>query len=153
MAKLSAGLLMCRRSEAGIEVLLVHPGGPLWANKDLGAWSIPKGEYDSDEDPLDAARREFLEETGFEASGPFIPLTEVTLKGGKRVIAWAFEADCDPSLVRSNTFSLEWPPKSGVWREFPEVDRAAWFTLDEARERLNPRQVAFLDELARRIEG
>jgi predicted NUDIX family NTP pyrophosphohydrolase len=147
MAKKSAGLIMYRRSEHTLEVLLTHPGGPLWAKKDLGAWSIPKGEYEPDEDPLQAALREFQEETGLEPSGSFIALTPVRQKGGKMVSAWAFEGTCEPGVLRSNTFTMEWPPRSGKMAEFPEVDRAAWFPVEEAREKILPSQIPFLDEL------
>lgn len=150
MAKLSAGIVLYRRCIGGLELLLVHPGGPFWKNKDDGAWSIPKGEYEPGEDPLSAARREFEEETGMPPpGGQFIPLGEVIQKSGKVVTAWALEGDCDAEAIRSNGFSLEWPPKSGKMQEFPEVDRAAWFSLDEARKKLNPSQCAFLDRLAR----
>jgi predicted NUDIX family NTP pyrophosphohydrolase len=138
---------MFRRRGTGLEVLLVHPGGPFYARKDLGAWSVPKGEYTEDEDPLAAARREFEEETGFAAAGEFFPLHEIRQAGGKIVKAWAVEGDCDASLARSNTFSMEWPPKSGKMREFPEVDRAEWFPLDIARAKLLSAQVGFLDQL------
>jgi predicted NUDIX family NTP pyrophosphohydrolase len=147
MVKLSAGLLMFRRRATGLEVLLVHPGGPFYVRKDLGAWSVPKGEYAEDEDPLAAALREFEEETGFAAAGEFFPLKAVRQAGGKIVKAWAVEGDCDASLARSNTFSMEWPPKSGKMREFPEVDRAEWFPIDVARTKLLAAQVGFLDQL------
>ena len=151
MAATSAGLLMYRRRAGGWEVLLVHPGGPFWARKDLGAWSIPKGEYSGSEDALAIARREFDEELGFAAQGEFLPLVPVKQAGGKTVTAWAFEGDCDPASVRSNTFTMEWPPRSGRQQAFPEVDRAAWFTLDEARERINKGQRPLLDELEKRL--
>ena len=140
---------MFRTLNGQIEVLLVHPGGPFWKNKDIGAWSIPKGEFADDEEPLDAARREFEEETGFKPGGLYLALQSIKLKSGKRVLAWAFEGDCDASQVRSNTFKLEWPPKSGEWRDFPEVDRAAWFSIQEARLKIHPEQVAFLEQLIR----
>ena len=146
--KTSAGILMYRRTkDSSIEVFLIHPGGPFWARKDLGAWSIPKGEYGEDEDPLDAARREFREETGFDADGEFIPLEPVKQKGGKVVSAWAVEGSIDPAAIKSSTFSIEWPPKSGRQAEFPEVDRAEWFSPDEARLKLNLAQAAFVDSL------
>jgi predicted NUDIX family NTP pyrophosphohydrolase len=148
MAVKSAGLLMFRRRGRSLEVLLVHPGGPFWAKKDLGSWSIPKGEYDPGEDPLDAARREFQEETGHVASGDFIELGPARQKGGKTVTAWAFEGDMDPVSLRSNTFTMEWPPRSGRKQEFPEVDRAAWFGIEAARSRIVKGQVRLLDELA-----
>jgi predicted NUDIX family NTP pyrophosphohydrolase len=144
----SAGLLMYRRSGGELQVLLVHPGGPFWAKKDLGAWTIPKGEYGDDEEPLAAAIREFQEETGLVAAGPFLPLTPIKQRGGKIVDAWACEGDGDPGALKSNTFSLEWPRGSGRRREFPEVDRAAWFSVDDARQRILPAQAGFLDELA-----
>jgi predicted NUDIX family NTP pyrophosphohydrolase len=146
-ARRSAGLLLYRRPAGRLEVLLVHPGGPFWQKKDLGAWSIPKGELADGEDALAAARREFREETGREVAGPFVPLTPVKQPGGKIVHAWAVEGDFDPRALTSNTFSLEWPPRSGRHREFPEVDRAAWFDLDEAKRRINRGQAPLLDEL------
>ncbi len=149
MAKRSAGLLLYRRNN-GLEVFLVHPGGPFWAKKDDGAWTIPKGEYTGSEDPLAAARRELREETGFSVDGDFVPLGEVKQAGGKIVTAWAIEADCDASRIHSNTFPLEWPPKSGKIREFPEVDRAAWFHLADARTKILQSQTPFLDRLADR---
>ena len=130
----------------------MHPGGPYWARKDEGAWSVPKGEYDEREDALQVARRELEEETGLRPEGPFVALGPVTQRGGKVVVAWGVEADFDPSQLRSNTFSMEWPPGSGRLREFPEVDRAAWVTLDEARVKLNAAQVPLLEELARMLE-
>jgi predicted NUDIX family NTP pyrophosphohydrolase len=148
MAKTSAGLLMYRRRGRTLEVLLVHPGGPFWAKKDLGAWSIPKGEIDPGEDPLAAARRELAEETGFSTEGVFQPLGPITQAGGKVVHAFALEGDADPAGLRSNTFSIEWPPRSGRLQSFPEVDRAAWLPLDLARQKINPAQVALLDQLA-----
>lgn len=148
MPRHSAGLLMYRRSGGHVEVLLVHPGGPFWANKDLGAWTIPKGEYGDDEEPLSAAIREFQEETGLVASGPFMPLTPIRQRGGKIVDAWAFEGDGDPGALKSNSFSLEWPRGSGHMREFPEVDRAGWFSIDDAKQKILAAQAGFLDELA-----
>jgi predicted NUDIX family NTP pyrophosphohydrolase len=151
MPKRSAGLLMYRYRNCAVEVLLVHPGGPFWAKKDLGAWSIPKGEYAEGEDPLEAAGREFEEETGFAAGGNLIELGEVKQSGGKTVIAWAFEGDCDPGELRSNTFSMEWPPRSGRRIEAPEVDRAAWYGVEDAKARLLTGQRAFVDRLLERI--
>ena len=147
MPKRSAGLLMYRGSGAKLAVLLVHLGGPFWAGKDLGAWSIPKGEHAPAEDPLAAALREFQEETGARPRGEFQPLGDVVQAGGKRVSAWAVEGDFDPAALVSNTFETEWPPRSGRKRSFPEVDRAAWFAPDEAREKINAGQRAFIDRL------
>ncbi|HEY3115480.1 MAG TPA: NUDIX domain-containing protein [Chloroflexota bacterium] len=147
MAKQSAGLLLYRVCEGEIEVFLVHPGGPFWAKKDLGAWSIPKGEFDDHEDGRDAARREFEEETGFTVPGELMELGARRQAGGKVVHAWTVQGDCDPTGLISNTFPLEWPPKSGRIQQFPEVDRAGWFDLDSARTKLNPGQVGFLDDL------
>ncbi|HEV2393332.1 MAG TPA: NUDIX domain-containing protein [Verrucomicrobiae bacterium] len=151
MSKESSALLMYRRGSA--EFLLVHPGGPFWKNKDAGAWTIPKGELKPGEEPLLAAQREFEEELGFKPHGPFIPLSPIKQKAGKLVRAWAFEGDFDTTRLQSNTFSMEWPPRSGHQQEFPEVDRAAFFHLNEAKEKINPAQVAFLIELSQRLEG
>lgn len=140
-----------RRGEV-IEVFLVHPGGPFWAKKDDGSWSLPKGEYEPDEDPLHAARREFREETGFSAEGHFYALAAVKVGKGKIVEAWYFEGDADPNALRSNTFSLEWPPRSGNIQDFPEVDRGAWFELPEARAKVVKGQLPFLDELEQRLQ-
>jgi predicted NUDIX family NTP pyrophosphohydrolase len=142
---------MYRRRAGRLDVLLVHPGGPFWATKDQGAWSIPKGEYTSEEDPLEAARREFREETGFAVEGEFKPLKPVKQPGGKVVSAWAFEGDCDPAAIRSNTVSIEWPPRSGRQQEFPEIDRAAWFSVEEARGKILKGQVDLLEELCRLV--
>jgi predicted NUDIX family NTP pyrophosphohydrolase len=152
MRKRSAGLLLFRDRAGALEVLLVHPGGPFWARKDAGAWSIPKGEFGDDEAPLAAAQREFAEETGATVDGDFIALTPVRQWSGKIVHAWAVRADFDPARLRSNTFTMEWPPKSGQLREFPEVDRAAWFTLDEARAKIQPGQLPLLDRLAELLQ-
>jgi predicted NUDIX family NTP pyrophosphohydrolase len=133
MAKRSAGLLMFRRKAKEVEVFLVHPGGPFWAGKDAGAWTIPKGEYADDEEPLAAARREFREETGFEAAGEFLELGTIRQTSGKLVSAWAFEGDCDPEKLTSNFCSIEWPPRSGKMLEIPEVDRGAWFSISAAK--------------------
>ena len=147
--KKSAGLLMYRRTEGGsLEVLLAHPGGPFWRGKDEGAWTIPKGEYDENEDPLAAAMREFGEETGFAVSPPLLPLGAIVQKSGKRITAWAFAGDCDPAQLRSNTFEIEWPPRSGRMRSFPEIDRVEWLSLDAARRKINPAQCALLERLA-----
>jgi predicted NUDIX family NTP pyrophosphohydrolase len=151
MPKHSAGLLMYRRSGGHLEVLLVHPGGPFWTKKDTGAWSIPKGEHDEGEEAFAAAAREFQEETGLVAHGPFLPLAQVKQQRGKIVQAWAFAGDCQPESLKSSTFSLEWPPRSGRRQEFPEVDRAGWFSLDEARRKIVPGQAPLLDELAAKV--
>jgi predicted NUDIX family NTP pyrophosphohydrolase len=153
MARRSAGILLHRPGAAGPEVLLVHPGGPFWAKKDAGAWSIPKGEYDDAEDPLACARREFAEELGSpppDGTEP-VALGEVRQKGGKVVVAWAIEGDIDADAIESNTFTMEWPPRSGAMRAFPEVDRAGWFALDAAREKILPAQAPLLDRLAERL--
>src|SRR5690348_5544342 len=150
MPKQSAGLLMYRRSSGRPEVFLVHPGGPFWAKKDLGAWTIPKGEYEAGEDPLAAAQREFQEETSFTPTSPFLPLGTVRQASGKTVIAWAFEGDCDPAQLVSNTCMIEWPPRSARHMEIPEVDRGAWFSLDEARVRIRKEQIAYLSLLEER---
>jgi predicted NUDIX family NTP pyrophosphohydrolase len=150
----SAGILLHRAGIGGREVLLVHPGGPFWARKDVGAWSIPKGELDGDEDPRTCARREFAEETGAVLpEGALDELGAVKLKSGKVVVAFAAEGDLDPETLVSNTFELEWPPRSGRVQTFPEVDRAGWFDLATAREKLNPAQAAFVDRLEERLAG
>jgi predicted NUDIX family NTP pyrophosphohydrolase len=144
----SAGILLFRGAGASLEVLVVHPGGPFWRRRDAGAWSIPKGEYGPDEAPLDAARREFTEELGAPVpDGEPIDLGEVRLKSGKRIQAWGLAGDLDAEMVTSNTYTVEWPPRSGQRQEFPEVDRAAWFSPDAAREKLNPAQAALVDRL------
>lgn len=147
MAKTSAGLLMYRFRHKTLEVFLVHPGGPLWKNKNEGAWSIPKGEYTANEDPFAVAKREFKEETGYEADGDFIPLEPVKQPGGKRVTAWAFEGDCDAGRIKSNTFSIEWPPGSGMHTEFPEVDKAGWFSINKAKVKLLEGQLGLVEQL------
>ena len=147
----SAGLLLYRIREAAIEVLLVHPGGPYWKNKDEGAWSIPKGEFLPEEDPLAAARREFFEETGVAIEGELRALKPLRQPGGKIVHAWAVEADLDPATVVSNTFEIEWPPRSGRLQSFPEIDRGAWFSLPEARRKILRGQVPLLEELAQML--
>lgn len=149
MPKQSAGILLYRTSDRGLEVLLVHPGGPFFRNKDLGVWSIPKGEFTEGEEPTVVAVRELEEETGYRLEAPLIPITPIKQKGGKIVFAWAAEGDLDAEAITSNTFTLEWPPRSGRMREFPEVDRAAWLTVDEAREKINQAQIAFIEELKR----
>ena len=143
---------MYRLRDSTLEVFLVHPGGPYWAKKDLGAWSIPKGEFEEGEDRLDAAQREFQEETGFPSGGNFIALTPIKQTGGKLVYGWAVRGDCDAKAIRSNTFSMEWPPRSGKRREFPEVDRAEWFTMEVAKEKILKGQVGFLEELRQILE-
>jgi predicted NUDIX family NTP pyrophosphohydrolase len=153
MPRLSAGLLMYRIEDGRIEVLLAHPGGPFFRNKDEGAWSIPKGEHDGEEDLLVTARREFEEETGVKPTGTFVPLKPIKQKGGKIVHAWAFEGDCNPADIRSNTFTMEWPPKSGRQQEFPEIDRAEFFDLATARKKIKAGQEGLLDELERLIDA
>lgn len=149
----SAGILLFKKRARELYFFLVHPGGPFWKNKDEGAWSIPKGEYDESEDPLAAARREFKEETGIEVKGDFIELHPVKQKSGKTVFTWAAEMDIDPSRLISNTFPLEWPPKSGKYIEVPEVDRGGWFTIDEARSKINPGQLPIVEELYQKLNG
>lgn len=151
MPKKSAGILLYREHAGRIQVLLVHPGGPFWAKKDEGAWSIPKGEFADNEEPLQAARRELAEETDLALDGEMIPLEPVRQPGGKLVYAWAKKQDWDPARLQSNTFSLEWPPGSGRQQEFPEVDRAAWFTLTEARRRILKGQALLLDQLREKL--
>jgi predicted NUDIX family NTP pyrophosphohydrolase len=148
VARRSAGILLYRRTGSEPEFLLVHPGGPFWARRDDGAWSLPKGEYEDGDDPVESARREFEEETGtaLEAT-ELIELGSVRQKSGKLVVAWAAEGDLDVQAIHSNSFEMEWPPRSGRTQSFPEIDRAEWFELDEAREKLNPAQVEFLDRL------
>jgi len=153
MAKKSAGLLLYRWRRGVPEVLLVHPGGPSWAKKDEGSWSIPKGEYEPGEDPLEVAKREFQEETGYQATGEFIPLTPRKQPSGKVITAWAFEGDCDASAVKSNTFSMEWPPRSGKQKEFPEIDRAGWFTIQMGKGKILKGQAGFSEELEQILAG
>lgn len=150
--KNSAGLLLYRH-RGELEVFLVHPGGPFWAKKDAGAWTIPKGEIADGEEPLEAAKREFLEETSFDINGKFRRLDPIKQAGGKIVQAWAIEMDCDPALLQSNRFAIEWPPKSGKTREFPEVDRAGWFTVSEARTKILAGQVGLIDQLVSLLQG
>lgn len=152
MPKRSAGILLFRRNTR-LEVFLVHPGGPFWAGKDSGAWTIPKGEVSGDEEARDAARREFREETGWVAEGELRPLGEVKQSGGKMVMAWAAEGDGDPATLHSNTCLIEWPPRSGKKLEIPEVDRGAWFEIDEARRRILKGQLPFLDRLEKLLPG
>ncbi|MBI2480281.1 MAG: NUDIX domain-containing protein [Planctomycetia bacterium] len=154
MSRGSAGLLMYRIDDGNLQVLLAHPGGPFFQNKDEGRWSIPKGEPDDEEeDLLEAARREFEEETGVKPSGPFVALTPVKQKGGKVVHAWAFAGDCDLSAIVSNTFTMEWPPKSGQQNEFPEIDRAEFFDVATAKRKINAAQVGLVDELEKLLSG
>ena len=143
----SAGILLYRKQHGALQVLLVHPGGPFWARKDRGAWTIPKGEIAPGETPEQAARREFTEETGFAATGPLIPLGSVRQRGGKIVHAWALAGECDPAALVSNTFEMEWPPRSGKRQSFPEIDRAEWFGMAEAREKMLESQVELLERL------
>ncbi|HAA10271.1 MAG TPA: NUDIX hydrolase [Cytophagales bacterium] len=145
MGKKSAGILLFRLKQGYLEVLLVHPGGPFFKNKDLGSWSIPKGEF-KDESPLQAAIREFKEETGFEVKGDFLELTPIKQRSGKMVYAWALEGDLETSQIQSNTFELEWPPKSGKIQRFPEIDHADWFSVGVARQKINGNQVPFIDQ-------
>jgi predicted NUDIX family NTP pyrophosphohydrolase len=155
MEKRSAGILMYRGVGPTLEILLVHPGGPFWANKDLGAWSIPKGEYDEEEEPLACAIREFQEELGSgpQTHGGFIGLGDIVQPGRKRISAWAVEGDFDPSRLTSNDFELEWPPKSGRIQSFPEVDRAAWFTADAAKAKILPGQAPLIERLLAKLES
>jgi predicted NUDIX family NTP pyrophosphohydrolase len=154
VARRSAGLLVHRERSGGREVLLVHPGGPMWAKRDAGAWSIPKGEYDPTEDPLAAAKREFEEELGTPApDGPLQDLGEVKQKSGKIVSAWAVAGDLDVTEITSNTVEVQWPPRSGKMREIPEVDRAEWFGIHQAREKINPAQAELLDRLAEILDA
>ena len=147
MAKRSAGILMYRRRHGELEVFLVHPGGPFWVKKDLGAWTIPKGEYAEDEEPLAAAKREFKEETGFAINGPFLELGIIRQASGKLVSGWAVEGDCDPQKLVSNLCQIEWPPRSHRRIEVPEVDRGEWFSIPEARQRIISTQIPFLESL------
>ncbi len=152
MPERSAGLLLYRHGAQGVEVLLVHPGGPYFARRDLGAWTIPKGKIDEGEEPLQAAQREFREETGTSADGTFLPLNPVRQASGKIVYAWAVQGDCDTGILRSNTFDMEWPPHSGRSCTFPEIDRGEWFSLSEARQRINKAQSSFLDQLEKILQ-
>jgi len=152
MAKKSAGILAYRRVNKELEVLLVHPGGPFFIKKDAASWSIPKGEFPEDEDPLTAAKREIQEELGFTPKGEYVPLSPIKQKGGKIVYAWAVETDFDVANIVSNTFTIEWPPRSGKMKEFPEVDKAAWYNVSQAREKINPAQAAFIDELEKLLQ-
>jgi predicted NUDIX family NTP pyrophosphohydrolase len=149
----TAGLVIYRRGPDGPEILLVHPGGPFWANKDAHAWSIPKGEFEAGEEPLAAARREVAEETGLRPDGPMTALQPIRRPGHKTIHAWAVESDCDPARITSNAFSMEWPPKSGRMREFPEVDRAAWFPLAAAKGKIHKGQIGLIEQLETLLAG
>jgi predicted NUDIX family NTP pyrophosphohydrolase len=151
MAKQSAGILLYRFINNLLQVFLVHPGGPFFRNKDDGNWSIPKGEFLDNEDPLDAAKREFLEETGQPINGKFIPLGPITQKGGKKVYAWAVEGDIDHESITSNLFELEWPPRSGKKQNFHEIDKAAWFEIETAKVKINAAQVGLIDDILKRV--
>jgi len=151
MQKQSAGILLYRIKNKVLEVLLVHPGGPYWKNKDAGSWTIPKGEFTDQDDPLEEAKREFREELGFKFEGSVIKLSPIKQKGGKMVYAWASEGDIDPLKIKSNMFEIEWPPKSGKNQKFPEVDKAEWFEVKEAMQKINQAQVPFIDELIKKI--
>ena len=152
MAKKSAGILLYRFIDTSPEVLLVHPGGPFWAKKDIGAWSVPKGEFDKDEEPLKAAIREVREELGIEVAGDFIELSPQKQRSGKIIYAWALQQDIDTENIISNTFQLEWPPKSGKMITIPEVDKAAWFSLLEAKIKIIPGQIPIIEELGEKIQ-
>jgi predicted NUDIX family NTP pyrophosphohydrolase len=151
MPKQSAGILLYRVANKNLEVFLIHPGGPFWAKKDDGAWSIPKGEFEDDEEPLSAAKREFEEETGIKISGEFIQLNPIKQKSGKIVYAWAVEGDIDPVKIKSNSFEIEWPPKSGKMKSFPEIDKAAWFNLSDALTKINVGQMSLIKELESKL--
>src|SRR6267154_6898636 len=153
MPKTSAGLLLYRLRDGALEVFLVHPGGPFWAKKDDGSWSIPKGEFEDGEEPLAAAKREFEEEMGVPATGEFMPLKPLKQPSGKLVFAWAVRSDFDPSRLKSNMFSMEWPPKSGRQQQFPEVDKAAWFDVETARQKILKGQAPFLDQLLVKLQN
>src|SRR2546430_15897474 len=150
--KTSAGILLSRVRAEELEVFLVHPGGPYWEKRDAGAWSIPKGEFNEGDDPLEAARREFQEETGSQATGEFFAFTPLKQRSGKLVYAWAVRGDIDAASVKSDTFSMEWPPRSGQQREFPEVDRGAWFTVAAANEKILPGQRGFIRQLREHLD-
>jgi predicted NUDIX family NTP pyrophosphohydrolase len=153
MAKISAGLVLYRMAGADIEVFLAHPGGPFWKHRDEGAWTIPKGVVEEDEELLGTAIREFEEETGIRPEGPFVMLGSIKQKAGKVVHAWAWMGDADPTAIRSNTMRIEWPRGSGLWADYPEVDRCAWHTIDRARELINPAQAELIDRLVGHVQG
>ena len=152
MVKKSAGILLYRFTNRSLEIFLIHPGGPFWKNKDPGAWAIPKGEFTDDEEPLEAAKREFKEETGFDAPGKFIELTPLKQKSGKIIYAWAAEGNIDAAKIHSNSFEMEWPPKSGKKQKFPEADKANWFSIKIAKEKIIPGQLKFIDELIAHLQ-
>ena len=149
----SAGILLYRLQEKEIQFFLVHPGGPFWANKDEGAWTIPKGEFNEQEEPLAAAKREFQEETGKALEGDFVELTPVIQKAGKLVYAWAIEGTIDAETITCNTYKIQWPPNSGKWQSFPEVDKGSWFSIEEAKQKINAAQIHFIDELVQKLSG
>ncbi|MBA3674189.1 MAG: NUDIX domain-containing protein [Chitinophagaceae bacterium] len=151
MAKKSAGIILYRYCNTNLQIFLVHPGGPFWKNKDSGSWSIPKGEFTDKEDALDAAIREFEEETGSKLSGNFIELSPVKQKSGKIIYAWAVKGNIDASAIQCNTFEMEWPPTSGLKQSFPEVDKGEWFATDEAKQKINSSQAALIDELIKKL--
>lgn len=151
MKNKSAGLLMYRFNNAKLEVLIAHMGGPFWAKKDVGAWSIPKGEFEPSEDPLDAAKREFYEETNIIPTGDFIELSPIIQSSGKQIYAWAFKGNCDTKLIKSNTFKMEWPPRSGKMGEFPEIDKAEWFDTSVGKDKILKGQRGFIDELISKL--
>lgn len=153
MSKKSAGILLVRFKNKSPEFLLVHPGGPFWEKKDLGAWSIPKGEFSENENPLEAAKREFKEETGMKVSGEFIPLAPLKQKSGKIIYAWALQGNIDAQQIRSNLFKLEWPPRSGTKKYFPEINRAEWFDINVAKLKIQPGQLGFIEDWYNRIVG
>ncbi len=149
----SAGILVYKKKGESLELFLVHPGGPFWKGKEKGAWSIPKGEFTDKEDPLAAAQREFEEETGKQLCGDFLELKTIQQKGGKLVHAWAVEGDIDAASIVSNTFKQEWPYKSGKWQTYAEVDKAGWFSVEEAKEKINPAQAALIEDLVDKLKG
>lgn len=149
--KKSGGVLLYRLKNTILEVLLVHPGGPFWSKKDLGSWSIPKGEFTDEESGFVAAKREFQEEIGFEITGIYIELSPIKQKSGKTVFAWALEGDIDPKLIKSNTFEMEWPPKTNKMQSFPEIDRGEWFSVPDAKQKINISQASFIDELINKL--